>query len=397
MFKRIYSMLPMRLMFFDGTGDAAAGGAGGAGGGAAPAEPVAEEREDRISRAEEMWKASETTDADAGKAAADKEAADKAAADAAAAAGGEKIADEKKAADDKAAADAAAAGDDSKLPYFNDARFQEIYKAHNDQKATLDAFTEIFTDKEGKLGYTIDSDETLKGVLTDAYTLYDIAGGKKGVAELLTTFEKNWKPEQFTAVLQDMANFAASKGIKIDDKAVADKPWEKEINALRNELGETKKAQTAREDREKAVKEETERMDTVVTPMITKVTELAKAIGLDPKVDQEEIDDFCNHVSAAIGADKNKAKIIEQVKKGQWGEIERLFTEHNNKLVARAKRLADTVLKAKIDKDKTIPKVPAGGAAAAETKKGTGAKRDLKTSEGRVAAAQEEWKKSASS
>lgn len=369
------------------------------GGGAEPYVP--EDREDRIARAEEAWKAADTGDADPAKDAADKTAEEKAAADAAAGGdkGDAKTAEEQAAADkvaaEKAAADAAA-GDDTKLPYFNEPRFQEIYKERNEQKATIDAFQGIFTDKDGKLGYTIDSTETLTGVLADAYTLYDIAGGKKGVAELLTTFEKNWKPEQFKAVLQDMANFAASKGVKIDEKAAADKPWEKEINAVRNELAETKKAQTVREERELAQKTERERYDTIVTPMIGKVTELCKAAGLDPKQDAEEIADFCNHVSSAIGADKNKDKIIEQVKKGQWGEVERLFTEHNNKLIARAKRLGDTLLKQKLDKDKTIPKVPAGGAAASETKQGVPAKRDLRTSEGRIAAAEQEWKKSKS-
>jgi hypothetical protein len=355
--------------------------------------PVAEDREDRIARAEEVWKASDT-DPDA-----DKAAADKAAADAAAAAGGTgdqgdaaKKAAEDKAAADKAAADAGA-GDDAKLPYFNEPRFQEIYKENGEQKAQLDEFTSIFTDADKKLGYMIDSTETLTGVLQDAYTLYDIAGGKKSVAELLTTFEQNWKPEQFKAVLQDMANFAASKGVKIDEKAAAEKPWEAEINKLRNELGETKTAQAAREKKEKTDAEYKTQMDTVVAPFEKKVSELCIASGLDSKVDAEEIADYLNAVSAAIGTDKNSAKIREQIAKGQFGEVERLFTQYHNKLVARAKRLGDTVLKQKIEKDKTTPKVPAGGAGPAPKSK-TPEKRDLKTSEGRLAAANEEWDKS---
>lgn len=385
MFKCKLWMLPRTLMFLDGTGDEPAGGGAAA--------PVVEDREDRIERATEAFRASATEAPDA-----DKAAADKAAADAAAGAGGDadKVAADKAAADkvaaDKVAADAAAAGDDSKLPYFNEPRFQEIYKAHNEQKAQIDAFTGIFTDKEGKLGYTIDSTETLTGVLQDAYSLYDIAGGKKSVAELLTTFEKNWTKEQFGKVMQDMANFAASKGVKVDDKAVADKPWEKEINALKNELGETKKAQADREAKEKEAVEMKTRMDTVVTPTINKVTEMCKAAGLDGKTDAGEIDDYCNAVSAAIGTDKNKAKILEQIAKGQFGEVERLFTEYHNKLIARAKRLGDTVLKAKLEKDKGIPKVPAGGAAPSKT--AAPAKRDLTTSEGRTAAAKAEWDKS---
>jgi uncharacterized protein YhaN len=387
MFKYIFSMLPAVLMFFDGAGEAAPGGG-------AAAEPVAEDREDRIARAEEVWKASDTDPA------ADKAAADKAAADAAAAAGGagdqgdaEKKAAEDKAAADKAAADAGA-GDDAKLPYFNEPRFQEIYKENGERKAQLDEFSKIFTDTgENKLGYTIDSTETLTGVLQDAYTLYDIAGGKKSVAELLTTFEKNWSKEQFQTVLQDMANFAASKGVKIDEKAAAEKPWEAEINKLRNELGETKSAQAAREKKEKQDAEYKTQMETVVAPFEKKVSELCIASGLDSKVDAEEIGDYLNAVSDAIGRDKNAAKIREQIAKGQFGEVERLFTQYHNKLVARAKRLGDTVLKQKIDKEKTIPKVPAGGAGPAPKPKAT-EKRDLSTADGRLAAAKEEWNKS---
>lgn len=348
--------------------------------GAAPAEPIAEDREDRIARVEEAWKASETTEPE--------KTEEPVKTDEPVKAEGEPEKVEEKKEEDPTP--------DEKLPYFNEPRFQEIYKAHNEQKATLDEFTNLFSDKEGKLGYKIDSTETLTGVLQDAYTLYDIASGTKNAAELLTMLEKNWKPEQAQKVFQDLANYAASKGVKVDDKAVADKPWEKETSALRKELDDTKKAQAAREEREKSQKEETERMTTVVTPMIDKVTELCKAAGLDPKQDKDEIDDFCNHISSAIGADKNKEKIVEQIKKGQWGEVTRLYTEHHNKLVARAKRLGDTVLKAKIEKDKGIPKVPAGGAAASRTQAAAVGKRDLKTSEGRQAAAQAEWDKSKS-
>lgn len=363
--------------------------------GGAPAEPIAEDRDDRIERAQDMWDKSATVADDP-----DKAATDKAAADAAAIDGADKSADDKAAADkvaaDKAEADKlAAAGDDTKLPYFNEPRFQEIYKEHGEQKATLAELTNVFTGMDGKLGYKIDSTETLQGVLQDAYTLYDIASGQKSVAELLTQLEKNWKPEQSAKVFQDLANYAASKGVKVDDKAVADKPWEKELTELRNKIGESEKVQAAREKAEVEQKAQTERMTTVVTPMIDKVTELCKAAGLDPKQDKDEIDDFCNHISSAIGTDKNKEKIIEQIKKGQWGEVERLYTEHHNKLVARAKRLGDTVLKAKLEKDKGIPKVPAGGAAASRTQAAAVGKRDLKTSEGRIAAAEAEWKKGA--
>jgi len=367
------------------------------------AAPAATEREDRIAAATEQWKAGDaggtgggnevpggtgggTQDGASGADAAAKAAAEQAAKAAEAAKGAEPNAEEK--------AFIEAAGEDAKLPYFGEKRFREIYTERAEQKKQLDEFTAIFTDKANELGYTVDSTETLKGVLKDAYALYDVAAGNKPVAQLLTLFEQNWKPEQFKTVLQDLANFAASKGLKVDEKAAAEKPWEKHISDLTARLDKSDKAEKDRQEKAKADAEYKTRIDTVVTPLLNKVTELCKAAGFDPEKDKEVVEEYCDAVSAAIGRDKNKDKILEQLAKGQWGEAERVFTEYHNKLVARAKRYGDLTLAAARQKSE-LPKTPAGGAP--PTGQGTKpAGRDLKTSEGRVAAAREEWKKSGS-
>lgn len=363
---------------------------GEAGDGAAPPAP---DREDRIAAATALWKEGDTPDPGAG-GDPDQAAADKAAAEAANASQRKepdgKEPDAAKAAEAKEKA-AAAAGDDSKLPYFNDARFQEIYKERNEQKTTIDAFQEIFSDKEGKLGYTIDSTETLKGVLADAYSLYNIANGKDHPGTLLDVMKGNWTPEQFKGVLQGLADYCSKNGVKPDEKSGAAEPWRKEVDDVKAQL-------SAREKSDKEAVEVKDRMDNVVNPLLKKVEELAAKAGFDPKNadDAKEIEDYILAISAAARSDKNFAKIEAQIRKGQFGEVERLFTEYHNKLVARAKRYGDLTLKQKQDKDKAIPKTPAGGAAPGAAGAKAGAKRDLKTSEGRVAAAREEWAKSKS-
>jgi hypothetical protein len=343
--------------------------------GGTPAAP--EDASDRMARASEAWRASDTAvekpaAGDAGGAGAgggDQAAIDKAAAD-------KKTADDKAAADKTAADAAAAAGDDAKLPYFNDKRFQEIYKAHGEQKAQLDAFQKVFT--EG--AYQIDSTETLQGVLADSFMLYDIAGGKKHPGELLDVLKGNWTEAQYKGVLQGLADYCLKNGVKPDEKAATAEPWRKELDEIKSKL-------SASEQKEKDDVLIADRMKHV-DAMMGQVEKLCVAQGFDAKADKDEIAEYCVAVAAEVG--KNK-KVLEQLEKGQYGELERIFTEYHNRLVARAQRLGDRTLKAKQEKYKGLPRQPAGGAPPSKAATTDGKKRDLATSEGRIAAANEEW------
>jgi len=338
---------------------------------------------DRMSAALNEWNSDNGPGVDAGKG--DAADPDKAAAPAAAAAAGDDKAKGDAAAKadaDKAAADAAAAaaGDDAKLPFFNEPRFQEIYKESAERKTQLDAFNEIFT----KGAYSIDSTDTLKAVLADSYMLYDIAGGKKHPGELMDLLKANWTPEQYKATLQGLADYCMKNGVKPDEKAATAEPWRKELDDL-------KAKDTARERAADDEKRTTAQMKTV-EKVESKISELCVKAGFDVKEDAAEIADYILAIGSELGQDGKNKKIVEQLEKGQFGELERVFTTYHNKILARAKRLGDRTLKTKQDKDKIIPRTPAGGAPPAAGAKANG-KRDLRTSEGRVNAALQEFNK----
>jgi hypothetical protein len=55
--------------------------------------------------------------------------------------------------------------------------------------------------------YSIKDLPTLKAVHEDAFTVYDIAAGKKAASELLAALERNITPQIFSVIVIDLANF----------------------------------------------------------------------------------------------------------------------------------------------------------------------------------------------
>lgn len=55
--------------------------------------------------------------------------------------------------------------------------------------------------------YSIEGLDTLKGVLADAFALYDIGAGKGRLSKLLTVIEKPADPEVFSLIIFDLARF----------------------------------------------------------------------------------------------------------------------------------------------------------------------------------------------
>lgn len=353
-------------------------------------ESVGTDAADRTAAALEEWNkpAEETPPAPAGDQAADKGADGAAAAaakteDKAADKAGDKAADGKK-------ADAAGEKDITKAAFFNDPLFQEHYRQSEEWRAQNDALHKVMD--EGR--YKIDSTATLKAVHEDAFTLYDIASGKKTVDGLLDLFEKNWDPKTFKEVLGQMARYAAAKGVKLEGGDGAggdedDNPLAKKVSEIAARVDEREKAEkTAREQAAKDA-EVKDRMDTVITPFQTKIAELCKEKGL---TEQEDIDDYSVQVMDRIGRldEKGKKAVVDQIKAGKWGEVQRIFTEYHNLLLKRAERHTNAIAdRAKKNSD-TIPRVPAGDGGAPAKRP---VQRDLRSSEGRTSAALEEWNK----
>lgn len=288
------------------------------------------------------------------------------------------------------AADKPAEGekDITKAPFFADPLFQEHYKQAEDWRTQNDALHKVMD--EGR--YTIKDTATLKAVHEDAFTLYDIAAGKKTVDGLLDLFEKNWDQKVFQDVLGQMARYAAKKGISLDGAertADDDNPLAKTVKELSGKIEKREAEEKTAREREASERQVKERMDTVIAPFQKKVEELCKGKGL---TDQTDIEDYAVQVMDRIGRldEKKKAAVVEQIKAGKWGEVERLFTEYHNLLVQRATRHANAVADAAKKNASTIPRTPTGDGGA--PKKRTQG-RDLSTSEGRTAAAMENWNK----
>jgi hypothetical protein len=60
---------------------------------------------------------------------------------------------------------------------------------------------------QGGRRYTIPDLDTLRGVLNDAFTLYDVEAGKARLSYLLEVIEKRADPEVFFLIILDLARF----------------------------------------------------------------------------------------------------------------------------------------------------------------------------------------------
>jgi hypothetical protein len=63
--------------------------------------------------------------------------------------------------------------------------------------------------------YTIEDLDTLRGVLSDAFTLYDVEAGRARLSDLLAVIEKRADPEVFSLIVFDLARFLAPRLRKI--------------------------------------------------------------------------------------------------------------------------------------------------------------------------------------
>jgi hypothetical protein len=266
-----------------------------------------------------------------------------------------------------------AADDISKAPFFNDPAFQKYHTAAQADKAVVTEFRQIFD--AGR--YAIKDGETLKNVHEDAFLLYDIAAGKAKASDLLELFKKNWPEDQFKAVVQELANYAA--GMKIAGKELDPNSPEGRIAKLEADRAADQKA---RDEAEKTTKTKAEAAELEKTRMKT-VDALfeetkrwlgEKGIAVDPKADaaaqkeaQAEIDDYALFISGELGKNPD---LVKQLEKGQFGEAQRLLQERYNALVTRAKRYSDDAIKRFQDRNRNVPKVPTReGTAAGEATK----------------------------
>jgi hypothetical protein len=99
------------------------------------------------------------------------------------------------------------AEEDFKLPYFNDSRFQQIYRDWVERGELLDGLSGVFRNLE----YRIPDHRTHQLVLEDAFFLYNVAAGKKLASELLRCIERAAPVEVFSSVVIDLSQYLAPR------------------------------------------------------------------------------------------------------------------------------------------------------------------------------------------
>ncbi len=297
---------------------------------------------------------------------------------------------EAKAAEPAAAKPAAPETQPEKKPEGDAKPAEGAPKPETAPAAELQRFQELL--QEGERAITF---EQLKNQVADARYFYDILEGKIEPATLLEFLQQNYPPV-FQKIVRTVAeglgvqasnpassqapsqapNKAGEASEKAGDKAAEPNPLERKVG----ELEQWRQQQEAQQRQQETARQ---RMKAVES-LQKKVGELAQAQGLEA----EERAEFEHYISARIGTDPEAR---ERLEKGNLVDIEKLFTERSNALEAMFQRRSERLLKSKQDRERSIPKIPAGGAPPAPA---TVQRPDYSTAEGRISAAMEQWKQS---
>lgn len=258
-------------------------------------------------------------------------------------------------------------------------KYKELQTQLEGNKAVLDELRPILT--QG--AYPIQNAEQLKGVLNDSFMLYDIAQGKQKPGALLDAMEKNatWSEAQKQAVYLELRDYLHAKGV--DMKAPELDPRNPEHRAILDLRAKT-------ETREKA--DAQKEIETVRQGAVQKLTETVQSLAEKAGVEKDDFNDYALVIAAKIGA---LPEVLKQLEQGKTGEIERLFTEHHNREIARQKRWLDAKVKSKTEREDKLPRVGSSDAGPAPKggDKPYANRKELQTSEGRIEAAKKEWAK----
>ena len=100
-------------------------------------------------------------------------------------------------------AQSASSADITQAPFFHDPAFQQFWKRFCSFRSVIEDLLQLID--AGR--YKIEDLPTLRLVVEDAFTLYDIVEGKTRMSVLLALMERNVKPEVFASLLVDLHNF----------------------------------------------------------------------------------------------------------------------------------------------------------------------------------------------
>lgn len=238
------------------------------------------------------------------------------------------------------------------LPYAEDATFKAIMGEFEQLAQFRVGMGEALNDGP----YTIKDVPTLKATLADAFTLYDVVNLKSSPIELLELAAVNYGEENINQVIAQILVYAKEKGITAEMYSDLSKPENKKLFDLSKESRERKTNEATAQATERAKAEEKQKADDF-TALETQVNKWAK----DNKVADEDALDYLTFVIAQIGGDK---KQLDAIRAGKYGEVERILTEYNNRMLDREKRWEDKATKRKTGREEKLggAGAPAGGA-----------------------------------
>lgn len=258
-----------------------------------------------------------------------------------------------------------------------DPRYQEISKFRDEVQPIMDE-------------HNIPDSKELGLQLADASILYQIASGQAPASRLLDTMIQNagWTKDQVTAVAKDLVGWLSKNGFIEkgaqggDGKQQFRDPLEEKVAKLEETLAERDR----RIEQERVQGQERERQTKIFDSYTKKIGELCAAKG----VEKEDAEYYGREVRALIPQAQFNA-IIARIEKGNFVDVQRLFDKVVSRESARLKRYTEKLTNDATRRQGTAPRVPAGGTP--PPSKAGQQKRDLRSSEGRQAAALEEWNK----
>lgn len=258
-----------------------------------------------------------------------------------------------------------------------DPRYQEVSKFRDEIQPLLDQ-------------HQIPDSKELGLQLADASILYQIAAGQAPPSRLLDTMIQtaHWTREQINGVAGDLVGWLTKNGFLKEGQAAAagDKQFTDPLEAKVNKLEETLAERDRRIEQERVQGQERERQTKIFDSYTQKIGELCAAKG----VDKQDAEYYGREVRSLIPQAQFNA-IIGRIEKGNFVDVQKLFDQVFSRETARLKRYTETMTKDAERKQKTAPRVPAGGSP--PPSKAGEQKRDLRSQEGRTAAAMEEWKR----
>jgi hypothetical protein len=261
-----------------------------------------------------------------------------------------------------------------------DPRFQELSSFRDEIQPLMDQ-------------HGIPDSKELGLQLADSKVLYDIMTGKGTPSQLLDVMAQNagWSKDQVAGVAKDLIGWLTKGGYLKDGQdggqaRGGDGRFKDPLEERLDNFERSQKEQREQEERNRTESAARERQGKIFNTFREEIGKLIEAKGLD----KDEVDYYGREIRALIKPEHFQA-VVNRIEKGNFVDVKKLFDQVHTREANRLKRWSDKQVSTATRREKTQPRVPVSGAP--PIPKDGQQKRDLRTSEGRQAAALEEWDK----